>query len=81
MTSDPTEIPSSTVRIPANALGINMIPAFGGGYIIRFSGPGGGLIGPEITAPVSVTFHPDGTLTLPMPLAAVNWEPKDDNAS
>lgn len=64
------EQPSTTVRIPAGTVSINMIPSFGGGYIIRFMGSGGGgggYSGPDITAPVSVTFHPDGTLSYPTP--------------
>lgn len=69
MDSDVFETAHETVRIPPNCLGINMIPAFGGGYIIRFIGAGGGFIGPEIVAPAGVTFHPDATITYPTPFA------------
>lgn len=68
MPHDPTETPRTTVRIPQGCLGINLAPAFGGGYIIRFSGPGGSLLDTEVYAPASVTFDPDGTLSYPVPL-------------
>lgn len=68
MSTDPTEPLRTTVRFPADCRGINMTPVFGGGYLIRFVGPGGGFLGDAITAPASVTFNPDGTLTYPVPL-------------
>lgn len=63
-----TETREETVRIPSGCLGIQLVSAFGGGYVIRFTGQSGILIG-SVTAPVSVTFHPDGTLTYPIPFA------------
>lgn len=71
MTESPTDVVlTRTVRIPAGTLSINLLPAFGGGYVIRFTGTGGGFIGSEEYAPASVTFSPDGTLTYPLPYGA-----------
>lgn len=70
MTEIPTDVLTRTVCIPAGTASISLSPAFGGGYIIRFLSSGGGFLGPEENAPVSVTFSPDGTLTYPVPYGA-----------
>lgn len=61
------DIATASARIPAGTLSISIVPAFGGGYMIRFTGTGGGFIGSPIVAPAGVTFEPDGTITYPQP--------------
>lgn len=67
---DPLDIATATTRIPEGTVSISIVPGFGGSFIIRFTGSGGGFLGPAITAPAGMTFQPDGTITYPQPYAS-----------